>query len=263
MSEKMSTKEFREIALAQSYLGMLPDAPAYFGDFFAVIAFVEGERTRVDLRYIDVCWDAGEKLGFVRQSEDVLVQLDQNMKALGLIAPGSASQFELSRLLRQSKYFVYMLIWSTRALIDCLSVHLNVLWSLGYSGTKTWLGSSAFRDALRSKRPSLASELDELQEWFSTADRYRLFSIHREALPVLPNADPGSTTDWTLSLPKDPEGCVRRSINGQMGELRPVLDLVREWRAAADRMTELVIRDTIAAIQAGEAPIKFRVPEAP
>lgn len=253
----MSSREFRELGLAQSYLGALPEPPKYFGDFFELIAHAEGERTRIDLRYADFWMDAGEKLGFVRQSEDVLVELEGRMKALGPITPGSRSQFEFSRLLRQNKYYVYMLIWSTRALLDTLSVHLNDVWALGHSGKQIWLGRSGFRNALRARRSTLASELDKYQEWFSTTDRYRLFSIHREPLLVLPNADP-TTTEWSLSMPTDPRGCLRRSLSGQSGGQRLVLELVREWRRAADEVTELVLQDTIAALRAGEAPSNAR-----
>ena len=189
MSVKMSRQEFREMALGQSYLSVKPEPPDYFADLFELIAFPEGEQTKIDLYYADVAVDTVEKLGLVEQAHDTIAQLIAEARSLGRADPVNPKQFALSRLLRLSKYHVYMLIWSTRALLDTLAVHLNGMWSLKRTGKDIWVGSSGLRDALRKKRPTLAARLDREQDWFTTVDEYRLFTIRREPLVVVPNAD--------------------------------------------------------------------------
>lgn len=256
MSTKLSKAEFREIGFGQSYLARIGKLPQYFGDLFEMIAYAEGDFTRIDLRYANVSVDVAEKLGFVHQASDELHRLEREMKSLGVIRPGSSSQHVFSKRLSEAKYHVAMMIWSTRAVLDSLAVHLNETWSLEFAGKDIWLGAGKFRGALRLRRASLADALDPKQAWLSKVDEFRLYTIHREPLVVLPNGDPCSKKGWELTIAETPRHALLSLIRQDGLKLIPVLRMMSEWRHSAATVARAVFEDTIAAIRSGAAPTK-------
>lgn len=256
MSENLTDPEFRSLPLSQSYLASQQCVPTHFGDLFELVAYRMGKKTHVDLEFVTVCFDVPEKLGFVLICEDAIKDLEGKLKGICPFEVGSQDQHQFAHWLRMAKFYVYMFMWNTRSLLDALSVHLNTAWRLGFTGTNIWIGASGFRGALRTHRGRLVENLDKLQGWYTEVDKYRLYTIHREPLMVVPNSDPLGQKEWDLCIPKDPKGSLRRFILGNLHDLDPILDLVRDRRPKAELVSELVSVDTREALKGGELKSK-------
>src|SRR5262245_15264123 len=125
MSEKMSREEFRDIAYGMSCLARLPNRPKTIGDLFELIAYAQGEYTRVVVDFANVCPDVSAKLGFGFHARQEVLRLYSEAKSYAPAKPGSSGQVVITQRLQDIHYHAAMFLWSIRSLVDALSVHLN------------------------------------------------------------------------------------------------------------------------------------------
>jgi hypothetical protein len=248
------SREVLSLALTQSYLLYMPEGPpGYFEDFFIrVMTTGEGDSVRLPRPDTNFSFDVPEKLGLVhfavRQLDATLVPFEGKQ-----VPPSEA----LSLALVASKYHAYMLFWTTRSLIDALSVRLNGVLGLDYSGNDIYLGKRDFLHAVGSKRSDLGLALGPFETWFDEVDRYRLISIHRHAIPVIPNGDPSVRTDWQVCVPRHPEGSLQSLIDGKLVELVPLRDLARRWASNASDVCAAVVGDATKLRDEGAQQLKW------
>lgn len=245
MSEKMSKEEFRGMAGWNSYLKSIPNFPTYFFDFFEKIAYPQGEETKINPQRASFSCDSVEKLGFLFLSLEAIQEIDKAAHELAPISLGSPAQFQLTSFLSQEKYHAYMFIWSTRSLIDALSVHLNDFYKLEQKSSSIWLGNTNFIKELKQKRPKFTEKLDGYFQWLKDVDKYRLYSIHREPLLIIPNGDPWYEREWELSMPQSPEGSLTKFIRKEEVKLVALLPVLQQWLKNSADLTQYVYEDTL------------------
>lgn len=252
MSIKMSREEFREIASYASYMPFTGRDIQYCFDFFEKIAFPHGEKTEINPKYANFSCDAIEKLGFMFLSYETITAIDDAAHALCPIPAGDARQKQLASYLAQIKYHTYMFIWSTRALLDALSVHLNGFWSLGQKNSGIWLGNEKFLEKLELKRNSLYKKIICLNGWFEEVDRYRLYSIHREPLLVIPNVNSEVKgdfhKDWDICIPAEAKSNFVSVVSGIKIDLIPLHPILKRWLDNAEKINKIVYEDTLEVV---------------